>query len=177
MLSFEEFFRQVCNVSLPTFRVKLDTFHLSKLISFDAARRIPMLHQMSQGRVREALVQPMKLRTIKVAHSMQFDCSVFIASQTSILRSDSCESAGSISDQREGLGRTLRLRRHRWAIGQGRMRCFKSASLTHGSLPRAPESEATPFHEAYSLHPSKTVANMRWRGDLAAGRLSCILCC
>ena len=42
---------QVYNVSLPTFRVKLDLFHLAKLISFDAARRIPTLRQMSQGRV------------------------------------------------------------------------------------------------------------------------------
>ena len=45
-------FRQVYNVSLPTFRLKLDVFHLAKLVSFDAARRIPMLRQMSQGRVR-----------------------------------------------------------------------------------------------------------------------------
>ena len=42
-------FRQVYNVSLPTFRVKLDIFHLAKLVSFDAARRIPMLRQMDQG--------------------------------------------------------------------------------------------------------------------------------
>ena len=33
----------------------LDIFHLAKLISFDAARRIPMLRQMSQGRVREVV--------------------------------------------------------------------------------------------------------------------------
>ena len=62
--------RQVCNVSLPTCRVKLDIFHLSKLISFDAARRIAMLRQMSQGRVRVVVVQPMKLCIIKVASFM-----------------------------------------------------------------------------------------------------------
>ena len=93
-------FRQVYNVSLPTFRVKLDIFHPSKLMSFDAARRTPLLRQMSQGRVREVVVQPMKLHIIKVTYFMSFDCSVFIVSQTSTLRSDSCESAGSISDQR-----------------------------------------------------------------------------
>ena len=54
-------FRQVYNVSLPTFRVKLDISHLSKLISFDAARRIPLHRQMSQGRVRGIVVQHTKL--------------------------------------------------------------------------------------------------------------------
>ena len=44
-------FRQVCGVSLPTFRLKMDLVKLSKLISFDAARRIPMLLQMNHGRV------------------------------------------------------------------------------------------------------------------------------
>ena len=63
-------FRQVYNVSLPTFRVKLDIFHLSKLKSFVVARRTPMLRQMSQGRVRVIVVQPMKLRTNRVAYSM-----------------------------------------------------------------------------------------------------------
>ena len=52
MLNYGGVFRQVYNVSLPTFRVKLDLFHLAKLVSFDAARSIPMLRQMSQGRVR-----------------------------------------------------------------------------------------------------------------------------
>ena len=40
-------FWQVYNVSLPTFRVKLDIFQLAKLISFDAARCFPTLRQMS----------------------------------------------------------------------------------------------------------------------------------
>ena len=103
-------FRQVYNVSLLTFRVKLGIFDLAKLISFEAARRIPIVRQMSQGRVRGVVVRPMKLRMLQEAYFMKFDCSVFIVSQTFTLRSDSCESAGSISDQREGLGRALRLR-------------------------------------------------------------------
>ena len=62
-------FRQVYNVSLPTLRVKLDVFHLSKLIYFDAARRIPMLRQISQGCVRGVMaVQHMKLCIFEVAH-------------------------------------------------------------------------------------------------------------
>ena len=63
-------FRQVYNVSLPTFRVKLDIFHLSKLKPFVVARRTPMLSQMSQGRVRGVVVQAMKPCIIEVAHSM-----------------------------------------------------------------------------------------------------------
>ena len=39
------------DVSLPTFRLKLDLVMLSKLTSFDAARRIPMLRQINHGRV------------------------------------------------------------------------------------------------------------------------------
>ena len=49
--------RGVFNVALPTFRVKLDIFHLSQLISVDAARRTPMLRQVSQGRVRGGRTQ------------------------------------------------------------------------------------------------------------------------
>ena len=41
--------RQAYNVSVPTFRLKLDLFKLSKQVSFDGARRIPMLRQMNQG--------------------------------------------------------------------------------------------------------------------------------
>ena len=44
-------FRQACNVLMPTFRLKLDLFKLSKQVSFDGARRIPMLRQMNQGPV------------------------------------------------------------------------------------------------------------------------------
>ena len=66
-------FRQVYNVSLPTFRVKLvDVFHLAKLVSFDAARRIPMLCQMSQGRVRGTVFLHFKLGTFLVTHCMKF---------------------------------------------------------------------------------------------------------
>ena len=63
-------FRQVYNVSLPTFRVKLDIFHLAKLVSFDAARRIPMLRQMNQGLAGGASVECVSLWTLGVAHSM-----------------------------------------------------------------------------------------------------------
>ena len=63
-------FRQVYNVSLPTFRVKLDIFHLAKLVSFDAARRIPMLRQMKQGLAGGASVKCVNLWTLGVAHSM-----------------------------------------------------------------------------------------------------------
>ena len=63
-------FRQVYNVSLPTFRVKLDLFHLAKLVSFDAARRIPMLRQMSQGRVRGTVFLHFKFGTFRVTHCM-----------------------------------------------------------------------------------------------------------
>ena len=44
-------FRQAYNVSVPTFRLKLDLFKLSRQVSFDGARRIPLLRQMSQGPV------------------------------------------------------------------------------------------------------------------------------
>ena len=44
-------FRQAKNVSVPTFRLKLDLFKLSKQVSFDGARRIPSLCQMNQGPV------------------------------------------------------------------------------------------------------------------------------
>ena len=46
-------FRQAYNVSLPSFRLKLDLFKLSKQVAFDGARRIPTLGQMNQGRVAE----------------------------------------------------------------------------------------------------------------------------
>ena len=42
-------FRQAHNVTTPTFMLKLDLFKLSKQVSFDGARRIPMLRQMNQG--------------------------------------------------------------------------------------------------------------------------------
>ena len=38
-------------MSVPTFRLKLDLFELSKQVSFDGARRIPLLRQMNQGPV------------------------------------------------------------------------------------------------------------------------------
>ena len=60
-------FRQV---SLPTFRVKLDLFHLAKLVSFDATRWIPMLRQRSQGRVRGTFFLHFKLGTFLVTHCM-----------------------------------------------------------------------------------------------------------
>ena len=44
-------FRQAYNVSVPTFRLKLDLLKLSKQVSFDGARRIPMLRQTNQGPV------------------------------------------------------------------------------------------------------------------------------
>ena len=44
-------FRQAYNVSVPTFRLKLDLFKHSKQVSFDGARRIPLLSQMNQGPV------------------------------------------------------------------------------------------------------------------------------
>ena len=43
--------RQAYNVSVPTFRLKLGLFKLSKQVSFDGARRIPLLRQMNQGPV------------------------------------------------------------------------------------------------------------------------------
>ena len=46
-------FRQAYNVSLPTFRLKLDLFKLSKQVALYGARRIPMLRQMNQGRAVE----------------------------------------------------------------------------------------------------------------------------
>ena len=75
-------FRQVHNVSLPTFRVKIDIFHLSKLTSFDAARRIPMLRRRSQGRVRKTIVQHTSLCSFDVGYSMSFICSVCNVSWT-----------------------------------------------------------------------------------------------
>ena len=42
-------FRQAYSVSVSTFRLKLDLFKLSKQVSFDGARRIPLLRQMNQG--------------------------------------------------------------------------------------------------------------------------------
>ena len=42
-------FRQAFYVSMPTFRPKLDLFQFSKQVSFDGARRIPMLRQMNPG--------------------------------------------------------------------------------------------------------------------------------
>ena len=62
--------RQVYNVSLPTFRVKLDLFHLAKLISYDATRRIPMLRQLSQGRVQGTVFLHMKLGSFVITHCM-----------------------------------------------------------------------------------------------------------
>ena len=44
-------FRQAYNVSMPTFSLTLDLFKLSKQVSFDGARRIPLLSQMNQGPV------------------------------------------------------------------------------------------------------------------------------
>ena len=38
-------------VSVPTFRLKRELFKLSKQVSFDGARRIPLLRQMNQGPV------------------------------------------------------------------------------------------------------------------------------
>ena len=38
-------------MSLPTFRLKLDLFKLSKQVPFDGARRIPWLRQMNLGPV------------------------------------------------------------------------------------------------------------------------------
>ena len=48
-------FGQAYNVSLPTFRLKLDLFKLSKQVAVDGARRIPMLRQMNQGRAAEGM--------------------------------------------------------------------------------------------------------------------------
>ena len=42
-------FMQANNVTMPTFRLKLDLSKLSKQVPFGGARRIPMLRQMSQG--------------------------------------------------------------------------------------------------------------------------------
>ena len=45
-------FRQAYYVTVPTFRLKLDLFKLSKQVSFDGLpRRIPLLRQMNQGLV------------------------------------------------------------------------------------------------------------------------------
>ena len=44
-------FRPAYNVSLPTFRLKLDLLKHSKQASFDGARRILLLRQMNQGPV------------------------------------------------------------------------------------------------------------------------------
>ena len=44
-------FRQAYNVPLPTFWLKLDLFKLSKPVSFDCARRIPLLRQMNESPV------------------------------------------------------------------------------------------------------------------------------
>ena len=44
-------FRHAKNVSVPTFRLKLGLFKLSKQVSFDGARRIPLLRKMNQGPV------------------------------------------------------------------------------------------------------------------------------
>ena len=44
-------FRQAFHVSVPTFRLKLGLFKLSKQVSFDGARRIPLLRRMNQGPV------------------------------------------------------------------------------------------------------------------------------
>ena len=41
-------FRQAYFVTMPTSKLKLDLFKLSKQVSFDGARRIPMLRQMNQ---------------------------------------------------------------------------------------------------------------------------------
>ena len=38
-------------MSVPTFRLKLDFFKLSKQVSFDGARRLPLLRQMNRGPV------------------------------------------------------------------------------------------------------------------------------
>ena len=72
--------------------------------------------------------------------------------------------------QRQGLERALCLIGNHRASGQGHRRCLNSASLSEGSLPRNQESETPSVHEANSLHPSKTVAHVRWRCHLAKGR-------
>ena len=38
-------------MSVSSFRLKLDLFKLSKQVSFDGVRRIPLLRQMNQGPV------------------------------------------------------------------------------------------------------------------------------
>ena len=90
-------FRKVYDVSLPNFRLKLDLVKLSKLVSFDAAGHIPMLRQMNYSRV-EGSVQT---RNTELAFR------VLLLLHEPPKRSDPCESPGSISHQREGLGRAL----------------------------------------------------------------------
>ena len=137
--------------------MKLDIFHLAKLVSFDAARRIPMLRQMDQGLARRGICQvcqpfgPSEKPTPCGVVVMCFPCD-----EPFPLGQIPCESSRSIPCQRQGLHPALCLIGNCRASGQGHRRCLNSASLSEGSLPRNQESETPSVHEANS-HPSKTV--------------------
>ena len=112
------------NVSVPTFRVKLDIFHLSKADTVSRCTADPGATSNGTGPRSE---------DGRPAHE-----TLYLRGGTQHVANPSGQilaSPGTTSGLREGLGRALCLHGHRRAVQQGHWGCFKSASLPQGSVP------------------------------------------
>ena len=136
--SSEAFSGRRINVSMPHIQAELDLFKLSKQVSFDGARRIPMLRQMNH------------------ANAMW---SHYVCVLIPPYRSSLGESLGAPPCVARGAGRGTAV-----TSWQGGGRVHGPSTLREG-LPRQNECcEEARLQEAYCVHDAPEDTNERWRG-------------